>query len=303
MNHRLPLLGSAALVIVLPLAAFAVTATARPAPARHHRGRHARHRAQAGVGRRSGRGRFTLARRARIVAAPGAGAAAELAVASGPGRLPAPGDRLPAAHRHRPPRPGDIVLAIGDPGQPCEPATGPRDTSSAPPPSGARIEAPTAHGLYNGIQTFRQLLPAWINSPAVMPGPWTAPVVTITDYPALPLPGPAARHRPALRAPVRGREAHRPGRRVQDRRAAPAPQRRPGLPAGDQRLPEADRRSARRGSVGTGGRADGPRRLLDPGAVQGRRRRCRRALHHGGARGRLPRPQQRDHHVRVQRHR
>ncbi|MBV9381219.1 MAG: family 20 glycosylhydrolase, partial [Streptosporangiaceae bacterium] len=47
----------------------------------------------------------------------------------------------------------------------------------------ATIQAPTAHGLYNGIQTFRQLLPAWITSTTVEPGPWTTPVVTITDYP------------------------------------------------------------------------------------------------------------------------
>src|SRR5438105_4811953 len=47
----------------------------------------------------------------------------------------------------------------------------------------ANATAPAAHGLYNGIQTFRQLLPAWISSAKVAPGPWTTPVVTITDYP------------------------------------------------------------------------------------------------------------------------
>jgi hypothetical protein len=49
--------------------------------------------------------------------------------------------------------------------------------------SNATIEAPTAHGLYNGIQTFRQLLPPWINRAKAGPGPWTTPVVTITDHP------------------------------------------------------------------------------------------------------------------------
>jgi hexosaminidase len=33
------------------------------------------------------------------------------------------------------------------------------------------------------VQTFRQLLPPWISRPVVLPGPWTTPVVRITDYP------------------------------------------------------------------------------------------------------------------------
>jgi hexosaminidase len=140
------------------------------------------------VSAKAGRGQFTLTRDARIVAAPGAGAAAELAVAGDLAAYlrPATGYPLPtvtgAAH------PGDIVLRIGDPGtlKPRDRAEGYQlDTT----PAAASIEAPTAHGLYDGIQTFRQLLPAWINSPAVMPGPWTAPVVTITDYPRYPYRG------------------------------------------------------------------------------------------------------------------
>src|SRR6202012_2301668 len=45
------------------------------------------------------------------------------------------------------------------------------------------LAAATAHGLYNGIQTIRQLLPVWINSPSAMSGPWSMPAVQITDYP------------------------------------------------------------------------------------------------------------------------
>ncbi len=134
------------------------------------------------VSAKLGRGHFTLTRRARIVAAPGAGAAAERRVAGDlAGYLrPATGYRLPVATGV--PHPGDIVLKIGNPGtlEPRDRAEGYQlDTTAA----AAKIEAPAAHGLYDGIQTFRQLLPAWINSPAVVPGPWTTPVVAITDYP------------------------------------------------------------------------------------------------------------------------
>ena len=134
------------------------------------------------VSAKVGRGHFTLTRHTRIVAAPGAHSAAELPVARDLAAYlrPATGYRLPAVTGRA--HPGDIVLQIGNPGtlKPRHRAEGYRiDTTT----SGARIEAPAPHGLYNGIQTFRQLLPAWINSPTVVPGPWTAPVTTITDYP------------------------------------------------------------------------------------------------------------------------
>ena len=129
-----------------------------------------------------GRGHFTLTRSTRIVAAAGAHSVGELPVARDLAAYlrPATGYRLPAV-TGRPHR-GDIVLQIGNPGtlKPRYRAEGYQLETTT---SGARIEAPAAHGLYNGIQTFRQLLPAWINSPAIWPGPWTAPVVTITDYP------------------------------------------------------------------------------------------------------------------------
>ncbi len=192
------------------------------------------------VSARIGSGHFTLTGRARIVAAPGANAAAESAVAGDLAAYlrPSTGYRLPTVIGT--PRPGDIALEIGDPGTlgPGHRAEGYQLIATT---SGVKIEAPTAHGLYNGIQTFRQLLPAWVNSPAVLPGPWTTPVVTITDYPRYAYRGlllDIARH---YEPRVGGRETDQPDRRLQDRRAAPAPQRRPGLPSGDQGLPEADR--------------------------------------------------------------
>src|SRR5690242_8441814 len=131
---------------------------------------------------RAGTGRYTLPRNARIVAAPGARAAAGLAVARDLAAYlrPATGYRLPAITGM--PRAGDIVLKIGRPA--ALPSRGTAEgyqlTTTA---AGARIEAPSAHGLYNGIQTLRQLLPAWISSRSVRQGPWTAPAVSVTDYP------------------------------------------------------------------------------------------------------------------------
>ena len=45
------------------------------------------------------------------------------------------------------------------------------------------LAAVTAHGLFHGIQTIRQLLSVWIESPATARGPWTIPSVHIVDYP------------------------------------------------------------------------------------------------------------------------
>ena len=134
------------------------------------------------VSARVGNGRFTLTPHARIIATPGPDAADELSVG---GHLaaylrPATGYRLPTVTGT--PRLGDITVQIGDPGTlpPGHRAEGYQlDTTT----SGVKIEASAAHGLYDGIQTFRQLLPAWIDSRAAMPGPWSTPVVSITDYP------------------------------------------------------------------------------------------------------------------------
>jgi hexosaminidase len=178
---RLPaLLTLTVLVTGIPAAGFAVTASppaARPAAS-----------AAAALGivpkpvsLKVGPGRYTLARHARIVAAPGAGSAAELPVARDLAAYLRPATGYPLPVVTGPAHAGDIVLAIGrPPALRSHRAEGYQLGTAA---SGARIEAPTAHGLYNGIQTFRQLLPAWISSPTARRGPWTTPAVAITDYP------------------------------------------------------------------------------------------------------------------------
>jgi hexosaminidase len=46
-----------------------------------------------------------------------------------------------------------------------------------------RIKARTAAGLYHGVQTLRQLLPAKVESGTARPGPWRVPGVRIQDEP------------------------------------------------------------------------------------------------------------------------
>lgn len=49
--------------------------------------------------------------------------------------------------------------------------------------SGVVIQANQAAGLFHGVETLLQLLPAAVMSPSVQPGPWTVTGGTITDYP------------------------------------------------------------------------------------------------------------------------
>jgi hexosaminidase len=185
MNRRLlvpaTLAAATALVIGVPVAVSVMTADAAP-----------RHPAATAattldivpkpVSATVGSGQFTLTKTTRIVTAPGGDAATVRSIAGDLAAYlrPATGYPLPAVTGT--PLPGDIVLEIGHPAtlKPANQAEGYQlDTTT----SNATIEAPTAHGLYNGIQTFRQLLPAWIDSPSVVQGPWTTPVVTMTDFP------------------------------------------------------------------------------------------------------------------------
>jgi hexosaminidase len=123
-------------------------------------------------------GRFTISPGTRIVA--DSRRAAPVAHDLAGYLRPATGYRLPVTEGFG--GPGAITLVLsrrdavaGDPD-----GEGYRLTVT---PGGVTLGAATAHGLYNGIQTIRQLLPVWIASSSVRPGPWTMPDVRITDHP------------------------------------------------------------------------------------------------------------------------
>jgi hexosaminidase len=48
---------------------------------------------------------------------------------------------------------------------------------------GVTLKARTSAGLFSGVQTLRQLLPAKVESRARQRGPWSVPAGTIVDYP------------------------------------------------------------------------------------------------------------------------
>jgi hexosaminidase len=124
-----------------------------------------------------GHGQFTTTSHTRIVAR----GAAEAVARDLAGYLrPATGYPLPVVSGGA--RDGDITIAIGDPGTPAADHSGEGyrlDVTT----HGVQLKARTTHGLFDGVQTIRQLLPAQIASPTERPGPWMMPAVHITDYP------------------------------------------------------------------------------------------------------------------------
>jgi hexosaminidase len=127
-----------------------------------------------------GQGTYTLTASTNIVVPSGSDAALPVAQDLANYLRPATGYALPVVTGN--PSSGDIELTLGDPGGLKADPDGEGyqlDTTT----SNVTLEAPTPHGLYNGVQTIRQLLPAWITSSSLRPGPWTMPVVQITDYP------------------------------------------------------------------------------------------------------------------------
>jgi hexosaminidase len=127
----------------------------------------------------AGDGEFSLSRLTRIVIRGDAVAALPVAEDLAGDLRPATG--YPLAVVRGPARPGDIVvrLAAG--------AGGPDPSGEAyrlrVAPGGVEISAGTAHGLFDAVQTVRQLLPVWIESRGRQPGPWTMPAVEIADHP------------------------------------------------------------------------------------------------------------------------
>ena len=122
---------------------------------------------------------FTLGHGARIVVAPGASSGLPVAQQLAAILRPSTGYPLPVlSGRGAGAAPGDIVLSLGG-----DAALGSEGYRLDAAPDGVQIRAVAPAGLFYGVQTLRQLLSPWIESSKVQPGPWTMPVVHITDHP------------------------------------------------------------------------------------------------------------------------
>ena len=122
-----------------------------------------------------GSGSFTLHSDARIVADKHSGAS-QVAQALAGHLRPATGFRLPVVNGNA--GDGDISLSLSLQSDPS--GEGYQLTTT---PDRVTLDAKTPHGLFNGVQTIRQLLPPWITSPTVQHVAWTMPVVQIADHP------------------------------------------------------------------------------------------------------------------------
>jgi hexosaminidase len=74
---------------------------------------------------------------------------------------------------------GDITLGLAA----NDPTLGAEGYTLVVSATGVTIEANQAAGLFDGIQTLRQLLPSQIAASAAQAGPWVVPGVRISDYP------------------------------------------------------------------------------------------------------------------------
>lgn len=119
---------------------------------------------------------FTLAPGARIVVAQGDDAAVPVGEYLAAILRPSTGYALPVLEGTA--GLGDIALSLsgssslGNEGYQLDVTEG-----------GVQLQAVTPAGLFYGVQTLRQLLPPWIESATLQPGPWAMPGVHITDYP------------------------------------------------------------------------------------------------------------------------
>ncbi|WP_329109556.1 beta-N-acetylhexosaminidase [Micromonospora sp. NBC_01699] len=119
---------------------------------------------------------FVVGPTTRIVVATGGAGALPVADTLAAILRPSTGYPLPVSIA--PSRPGDIAFHLGEPGDLG--AEGYRiDVSN----TGVRLAAAEPAGLFYAVQTLRQLLSPWIESPTVRPGPWTVAGVRISDRP------------------------------------------------------------------------------------------------------------------------
>ena len=128
---------------------------------------------------RLGHGSFHLTGATRIVVARHSAAARSVAADLAGDLRPATGFALPVVSG--PARPGDITLTLA--GAAPAGSTASEAYTLRVTPTRVALRAATPHGLFDAVQTARQLLPAAIAASHPEGGPWTMPAVRIADHP------------------------------------------------------------------------------------------------------------------------
>ncbi len=119
---------------------------------------------------------YTLTANARIQTQPGSADARKVGEYAAELLRPATGYRLPVSSGVTPK--GVTLLLVG-----ADHRVGTQGYQLDVTPWGVVIRARAAAGLFAGVQTLRQLLPAKIEAKAKQSGPWTVPGGSVLDYP------------------------------------------------------------------------------------------------------------------------
>ncbi|SDG24625.1 hexosaminidase [Lentzea fradiae] len=117
----------------------------------------------------------TLAASAKIYTAP---AAKDVGAFLAGVLRPSTGYALPVSETTGTPSDGISLLLSGAPG-----TVGQQGYQLDVAANAVVLRANTTEGLFAGVQTLRQLLPAAVESKTVQPGPWTVPGVQVVDHP------------------------------------------------------------------------------------------------------------------------
>jgi hexosaminidase len=126
-------------------------------------------------------GTYTLGAGAKISTAPGSPEAAAVGGFLAALLRRSTGYALPVVEAPQTGTPAGIALLLAG----ADPAVGDEGYQLDASASGVVIRAKAPAGLFAGVQTLRQVLPARVESAQVQPGPWTVPTGRVVDHPRL----------------------------------------------------------------------------------------------------------------------
>lgn len=131
------------------------------------------------VSAEAGTGKFSLSEATSIYVDPGSAELRAIGQHLADRLAPATGYRLPVLATSGPPASGHIYLSTRG----ADPGLGEEGYQLTVSPDALALAAYQPAGLFRGLQTIRQLLPAEIESPALQSGPWEITAGRIRDIP------------------------------------------------------------------------------------------------------------------------